>query len=137
MDLSYEVGQKAALSRLITLDDIEAYARLTGDDNPVHLDEKVAGRTRFKGRIAHGMLSAGLISAVLGTKLPGPGGIYLSQDLKFLRPVYPGDEITAEVEVVEWNPEKAIIRLDTRCLNQDGEQVLNGSAVLLVEPIGS
>lgn len=135
MENSFEIGQKASMARQISLDDIEAYAKLTGDENPVHLDEEVAGRTRFNGRIAHGLLSAGLISAVLGTKLPGPGGIYLSQDLKFLRPVYPGDEITAEVQVVEWNPEKAIIRLDTRCFNQDGEQILNGSAVLLMEPI--
>jgi 3-hydroxybutyryl-CoA dehydratase len=135
-DFSYEIGQKASLSKRITLDDIEAYARLTGDANPVHLDEELAGKTRFKGRIAHGLLGAGLISAVLGTKLPGSGAIYLSQELKFLRPVYPGDEITAEAEVTSWHAGKSRLELDTRCWNQDGEQVISGQAVLLVEPIG-
>jgi 3-hydroxybutyryl-CoA dehydratase len=135
--VEYKIGQKAALSKQITLDDIEAYAKLTGDTNPVHLDEEVAGRTRFNGRIAHGLLGAGLISAVLGTKLPGPGGIYLSQTLKFHKPVYPGDEITAEVEVNDWRADKSRLELDTRCLNQRGEQVISGRAVLLVEAMGS
>jgi acyl dehydratase len=133
-DQRYEVGQTASLSKVITLEDIEAFASITGDYNPVHIDEEVAAKTRFKGRIAHGMLSAGMISAVLGTKLPGPGGIYINQDLRFLRPVYPGDCITAEVEITSWDPEKKIIRLDTLCRNHQGEEVLIGQAVLLVEP---
>ena len=131
----FEIGQKASLSKVITIADIEAFAKVTGDLNPVHMDEEIASKTRFKSRIAHGILCAGLISAVLGTKLPGPGGIYLSQTLKFLKPVRPGDEITAEVEVTEWQVQKSILYLDTYCVNQDDEQVLTGSAVLLVEPI--
>lgn len=134
-NLTYKIGQRASLSRRITLEDIEAYARLTGDVNPVHLDDEIAGKTRFKGRIAHGLLIAGLISSILGTKLPGPGAIYLSQVLKFLRPVYPDDEITAEVEVTNWHAGKSRLELDTRCVNQHGDQVISGSAVLLVEPI--
>jgi 3-hydroxybutyryl-CoA dehydratase len=133
--LNFQVGQKASLSKIISIKDIEAFADVTGDFNPVHVDEDSASRTRFKGRIAHGLLSAGLVSAVLGTELPGPGGIYLSQDLQFIKPVYPGDRITAEVEIVSWDPEKKIIRLHTRCQNQHQEEVLKGQAVLLVEEI--
>jgi 3-hydroxybutyryl-CoA dehydratase len=132
---TFEIGQKASLSKVITIADIETFAGVTGDLNPLHIDEEIASKTRFKGRIAHGMLSAGLISAVLGTLLPGPGGIYLSQTLKFLKPVLPGDEITAEVKVVEWNSEKSILQLETSCRNQDGDEVLTGQAVLLVETL--
>jgi 3-hydroxybutyryl-CoA dehydratase len=131
----YEIGQSASMGKLVTVEDIERFAEITGDFNPVHMNEELAARTRFKGRIAHGMLGAGLISAVLGTKLPGPGGIYLSQTLKFLKPVRPGDTITAEVEVNAWQPERSIINLDTRCYNQEGEEVLTGQAILIVESI--
>jgi len=132
---NFEIGEKASLTKVISAADIIAYAEITGDTNPVHLNDDIARKTRFKGRIAHGMLSAGLISAVLGTKLPGPGGIYLSQTLKFIKPVRPGDEISAEVEVTGWRPDKSILTLNTRCFDREGEDVLLGEAVLLVEAL--
>jgi 3-hydroxybutyryl-CoA dehydratase len=131
----FEIGERARIAKKVTEDDIDLFAKITGDYNPVHIDLEFARRTRFKERIAHGMLSAGLISAVLGTKLPGPGCIYLSQSLKFLHPVRIGDTLTAEVEVSNWDPAKRIVRLNTRCLNQAGEDVVIGEAVLLVEPL--
>ena len=100
------IGEKASLSRQISEDDILRMAAITGDFNPVHLDEEYAAMTRFKGRIAHGVFSSGLISAVLGMHLPGPGAVYLKQSLQFLYPVRPGDELTAEVEVTAWRAEK-------------------------------
>jgi 3-hydroxybutyryl-CoA dehydratase len=126
------LGQVAEVSRTISAADIDAFAQLTGDDNPVHLDEAFAAQTQFGGRIAHGMLSAGLISAVLGTQLPGPGAIYLGQSLRFVAPVRPGDTITARVEVIELWPEKRRIRLQTTCTNQEGETVIHGDAQMLL-----
>jgi 3-hydroxybutyryl-CoA dehydratase len=125
-----EIGASASFSRTITEADIATYAELTGDRNPVHLDEQYAAGTRFGRRIAHGMLTAGLISAVLGTQLPGPGAIYLSQSLRFLAPVAIGDTITARVEVVAQRPEKRLLTLRTECVNQDGTPVLIGEAVV-------
>ncbi len=133
MRTSFGIGECARISKEITQDDITLFAKITGDYNPVHFDPVFAAKTRFKERIAHGILSAGLISAVLGTKLPGPGCIYLSQCLKFVRPVRIGDTLTAEAEVADWNPAKKIVRLNTRCFNQKGENVVGGEAVLLVE----
>jgi 3-hydroxybutyryl-CoA dehydratase len=132
----YAPGQKASLTRTVTQADIEAYARLTGDDNPIHLDEEFAAGSRFGGRIAHGMLTAGLISAVLGTRLPGPGGVYISQTLRFLRPVRPGDTITAVAEVTAYDPGRRRLTLATTCINQQGERVLEGEATILVGPPG-
>lgn len=126
------VGQSAELSRTVTLDDIARFAEVTGDDNPVHLDEAAAARTPFGRRIAHGMLSAGYISAVLGTRLPGPGVIYMSQQLRFTRPVFPGDTITARVEVLELMPAKRRARLQTTCRNQAGDVVLDGEALVMM-----
>ena len=126
------VGDRASYTKTITADDIRAYAELTGDKNPLHLDENYARNTRFGRVIAHGMLTASLISAVIGTKLPGPGAIYLEQRLRFTKPVYPGDTVTAEVEVVEFREEKGVVRLRTDCLNQHGERVIEGEAVLLL-----
>ena len=131
----FEVGEKARLSKTVTESDVAGMAEVTGDFNPLHVDTAFASRTRFKGRIAHGVLSAGLISAVLGMRLPGPGAIYLSQTLNFLYPVRIGDTLTAEVEVTKWRADKCIIYLDTRCFNQDGRDVVEGEAVLLVEPV--
>ena len=131
----FAIGEKAQLSRSVSDDDIRRMADISGDFNPVHMDDDFAARTRFKGRIAHGLFSAGLISAALGTKLPGPGSVYLKQELKFLYPVRAGDTLTAEVEVTAWRPDKRIITLSTRCLNQDGRDVVDGEAVLLVEQI--
>lgn len=127
-----EVGQAAELSRTITAADVEGFAAVTGDTNPVHLDEEVARASRFGGRIAHGMLSAGLISAVLGTRLPGPGAIYTGQTLRFTRPVRIGDTVTARVEVIELIAGKRRVRLSTTCRNQDGATVLDGEATVMV-----
>ena len=135
MRTEFEIGECSTISKEVTEEDIDLFARITGDYNPVHLDSDFASRTRFKGRIAHGMLTAWLISAVLGTKLPGPGGIYIDQSLKFVRPVRIGDLLTAEVCVTAWDPVKKIIRLNTRCFNQFGKDVLTGEALLLVEDI--
>lgn len=129
---SLAVGMQAEMSRTISLEDIERFAQVTGDDNPVHIDDAAAARSRFGRRIAHGMLSAGLISAVLGTRLPGPGVIYLSQSLRFTRPVFPGDVITATAEVLELVPAKRRVRLATTCRNQAGEVVLEGEALVMV-----
>jgi len=132
---AFEIGERARVTKEVTEDDVALFARITGDYNPVHVDPDFASKTRFKGRIAHGMLSASLISAVLGTKLPGPGCIYLSQSLRFLRPVRIDDTLTAEVEVTDWNSTKRIIYLNTRCFNQAKEDVVTGKAVLLMEPL--
>ena len=134
-NIEFRIGTSASMSMLITEAHIQNFADLTGDTNPVHLEEDYAQKTRFKGRIAHGMLAAGLISAVLGTKLPGPGAIYLNQSLKFLYPTRAGDEITAVVTVTDWNADKKILSVETDCTNQDGIKVLTGSAVLLYEPV--
>ncbi|RMF36009.1 MAG: MaoC family dehydratase [Chloroflexi bacterium] len=128
----FQVGERASLTRTITEDDVIAFARLTGDTNPLHLDEAYARTTRFGRRIAHGLLTAGLISALLGTELPGPGAIYLEQRLRFTRPVYLGDTVTATVEVLSFREEKGVLTLRTDCFNQEGEPVLTGEAVLLV-----
>ena len=126
------VGQAAELSRTITGADIEAFADVSGDRNPVHLDEAFAAKTRFGGRIAHGMFVASLISTTLATKLPGPGTIYLGQSLKFLRPARLGDVITVRLEVLEVMREKSRARIATLCRNQAGEAVIEGEALVMV-----
>ncbi len=128
----FTIGEKASLSRQISIEDIQHMAAITGDFNPVHLDEEYAALTRFKGRIAHGVFSSGLISAVLGMHLPGPGSVYLRQSLQFLYPLRPGDVLTAEVEVTAWRSEKRIVTLRTRSMNQHGNDIAEGEAVLLV-----
>lgn len=124
------VGDKASLARTISESDVYLYAGITGDMNPAHINEEESKKGIFNGRIAHGMLSAGLISAVLGTVLPGPGSIYLGQELKFIAPVRMGDTITAEVEVVEVIKKK-IVKLKTNCINNKGEVVIEGFATIL------
>ncbi|MDR7522759.1 MAG: MaoC family dehydratase [Armatimonadota bacterium] len=123
------------MAKTIAEEDIQAFARLTGDYNPLHTDEAFARTTRFGGRIAHGMLTAGLISAVLGMHLPGPGGIYVSQSLHFRRPVRAGDHITAAAEVVAFDASRRRLTIRTTCTNQRGEVVLDGEAILLVEAV--
>ena len=130
---NFEIGEAVTLSRTITEVAIALTAEATGDDNPLHLDEAYAKTTRFQGRIAHGVLCAGMFSAILGTKLPGPGGIYLSQTLQFHLPVRLGDVITAEARVTKWRTDKRILTLATRCTNQRGEEVVGGEAVMMVE----
>ncbi len=129
----YYVGERASLTKTITESDVDAFARLIGDVNPIHTDEEYARKSRFGRRVAHGTLTGGLISAVLGTKLPGPGAIYLSEQLEFVAPVFIGDTITALVEVTAWRPEKRIITLKTNAYNQENRQVVTGQSVLLVE----
>jgi acyl dehydratase len=130
---TFRIGESASLTRTITEDDVIAFARLTGDTNPLHLDEAYARTTRFGQRIVQGLLTAGLISVVLGTELPGPGAIYLEQSLQFLKPVYPGDTVTATATVTTYREDKGIVTLRTDCMNQHGEQVISGEAVLLVK----
>ena len=126
-----EVGQSASFTKTVTEADAYNYAGVSGDFNPAHINEEYAKNTFFKTRIAHGMISAGFISAVLGTKLPGPGTIYLGQDLKFLKPVRFGDTITATCTVEEIIKEKNRLALRTVCTNQDGEVVIDGKALVL------
>ena len=126
-----KVGDAAEFAKTVSETDVYLYAGISGDFNPAHLDQAYAEKTFFKGRIAHGMLSAGFISALLGTRLPGPGTIYLRQELNFLAPVRMGDTITARVEVAELIPEKNRARLKTTCRNQDGTVVLDGEAVVM------
>jgi 3-hydroxybutyryl-CoA dehydratase len=126
------VGDSAELSRIIAEEDVMSFADLTGDWNPVHVDEEAAKQSRFGQRIAHGILVAGHVSAALGTKLPGPGAIYLGQTLRFEKPVYIGDTVTTRVEVTGTIPEKRRVRITTSCSNQRGEIVLTGEALLLM-----
>ena len=126
-------GSTAQRSKTITKDDIQRFADLTGDHNPVHLDEQFAGTTRFKRPIAHGMLVASQVSSVLANELPGPGSIYLSQTLKFIAPVYPGDTVTATVTVIALREDKPVLTLETICTNQLGQRVVSGEAVVLLQ----
>src|SRR6187402_3093461 len=121
--MNLKIGDSASISKTITDADIQVFADVTGDHNALHLDEEYAATTRFGGRIAHGMLSASLISAVLGNELPGAGSVYLSQTLKFVKPVFPGDTVTARVTVIAIREGKPIITLETVCVNQNNEPV--------------
>jgi len=125
------VGDKASFSKTITEYDIYAFAGITGDFNPLHVDEQFASQTRFKKRIAHGMLSASLISTVLGTALPGRNTIYLEQEIKFTAPVYIGDTLTAEVCVTGKDDNRRIITLQTTVCNQEGKLVVEGRAKVM------
>ena len=124
------VGDSAGMTRIVTAAVIEAFADVSTDSNPVHLDAAFAEGTIFKGRIAHGMLSGAYISAVIGMQLPGPGTIYLSQALRFRRPVRPGDEVTARVTVEALDPKRGEVTLSTVC-EVAGKRVVEGEAVVL------
>ena len=126
-----EIGQRASFSKTITESDVVQYAGITGDFNPVHVNEEYAKNTMFNGRIAHGMLTLGFISSVLGTKLPGPGSIYVSQDIKFKAPVTINDTVTAICEVVEKDVDKNRVKIQTRCTNQKDQTLVDGHAVLM------
>jgi len=125
-----EMGMMRYVQKTVTDRDIEMFAEVSTDHNPVHLDDAYAQDTIFEGRIAHGMLTAGLVSAVIGEQLPGHGTIYMGQNLKFLAPVRPGDTIRAEVEVIDIDYAKRRVKLDCRCL-VDGKKVLIGEATVL------
>lgn len=136
MDGLPRVGDRAEFEKTVTAEDIEAFAHVTGDTNPLHRDAAYAARTRFKEPIAHGMLSAGYISAVLGTKLaPSCCAVYVSQSLRFLRPVKIGDTIKAVAQVKGIEPEKRMYTIETDCFNQNGEPVVKGEAVVLLDPV--
>ena len=124
------MGDTAEFGKTVSESDIYLYAGITGDLNPAHIDEEYAKKTFFKTRIAHGMLTAGFVSTIMGTRLPGPGTVYISQQVKFLAPVHIGDTITARAEVSEINTEKNRVRLRTTCTNQDGTTVLDGEALV-------
>jgi acyl dehydratase len=126
-----EIGVSASRTKTITDDDVRLFAQISSDDNAVHLDDGYAATTPFKRRIAHGMLTASLISAVLGGDLPGLGTIYLGQDLKFRAPVYIGDTVTATVELIHYREDKRIATFRTTCTNQDGVVVIEGEAVVI------
>ncbi len=125
-----EMGMTRYIRKIITDRDIEQFAEISTDHNPVHLDDDYARDTIFEGRIAHGMLTAGLISAVIGEQLPGHGTIYMSQNLKFLAPVRPGDLVHAEVRVVDMVIDTRRVKLDCRC-EVNGKNVLVGEAMVL------
>jgi acyl dehydratase len=129
--MTFKVGDSAEITKTIEQSDIDAFASVTGDRNPVHVDEEFAKTTRFGKRIAHGMLTASLISAVLANKMPGEGSVYLGQTLQFVAPVFPGDDITARVTVKEIREDKPIVKLETVCMNQRGEVVIRGEATVL------
>lgn len=124
------IGDSAEFSKTVTESDINLFAGITGDFNPVHVNNDYAEKSIFKGRIAHGILTAGFISTVLGTELPGPNSIYLGQELKFVAPVKVGDTVTARATIIEKREDKRILKLETVVVNQHGEKVVDGNAVI-------
>jgi len=130
--MRFKAGDTASITKTITDEDIRKFADASGDHNPLHLDEEFAKTTRFGRRIAHGMLSASLISAVIAGDLPGEGSIYLAQTLQFVAPVFPDDIVTAKVTIVSQREDKPIVKLATLCTNQHGEVVVKGEATVLV-----
>ena len=130
--MKFKPGDTASLSKTINDQDIRAFADVTGDRNPLHLDEEFARQTRFGRRIAHGMLCASLISAVIANEMPGDGSIYLGQTFKFVAPVFLGDTVTARVTISSIREDKPILKLETICTNQHDEVVIKGEATVLV-----
>ena len=130
-----KVGDKTTRRKLVAGRDIELFTELTGDRNPLHYDDDAAGRSRFGRRIVQGGVTTGLLNAVVAEDLPGPGSVFLHVDWSFRAPVYPGDELTAEVEVLELREDKPISKLRTTIANQAGTVVLDGTALVWSEPI--
>jgi 3-hydroxybutyryl-CoA dehydratase len=131
---AFSVGDRAVFTKTITEVDLLLFAAVSGDQYPLHVDAEYARSTRFEGRVAHGMLTASMLSATNGMLLQRPGGISLAQTLRFLRPVYPGDTITATSEVVEIIVDKRRLRCRTTCVNQRGELVVDGEALEQKDP---
>ena len=129
------VGDSARRTRRVSDRDIELFTELTGDRNPLHYDEEAARRSRFGGIVVQGGVTTGLLNAVVAEDLPGPGSVFLHTDWSFKAPVRPGDEITAEVEVLEAREDKPITRLRTTITNQDGVVVVDGTALVWTEPL--
>ena len=130
-----KVGDKASRTRKITARDIELFTELTGDRNPLHYDEAAAARSRFGRLIVQGGVTTGLLNAVVAEDLPGPGSVFLHVDWNFRAPVSPGDEITADVEVLELREDKPLTTLKTTIVNQEGTVVLDGTALVWTEPL--
>ncbi|GAB5387553.1 MAG: MaoC family dehydratase [Alphaproteobacteria bacterium] len=130
---SFEVGEHAHLTRTVREQDVQKFAEISGDFNPVHFDEELASQTIFGGRIAHGILTASFISRILGENLPGPGSIYMTQSLRFVAPVRIGDEVETTARIVEVIPEKRRLRLETAC-SVKGKPVLTGEALMWMPP---
>jgi acyl dehydratase len=126
------IGDSASRTKIFSDEDVRAFAQISGDANPVHLDDDYAAGTRFGKRLVHGILTSGLISAVLGTQLPGPGSIYIQQTLNFRAPVFIDDTITATVTLTKLREGKPIATFETICTNQDGITVIDGEALLLL-----
>ena len=133
--MQVEVGQRAQRTRVVRERDIELFTELTGDRNPLHYDEAAAARSRFGGIVVQGGVTSGLLNAVVAEDLPGPGSVFLHVDWSFRAPVRPGDEITAEVEVLEVRADKPIAKLRTTITNQEGTVVLDGEALVWSEPV--
>jgi 3-hydroxybutyryl-CoA dehydratase len=130
----FRIGDTASIQKTFTEEEVLSFANISGDKNPIHLDENYAANTRFGKRLVHGILTSGLISALLGMELPGPGSIYIKQTLNFRAPVFIGDTITATVTITNIREDKPIITLDTTCTNQDEILVIDGQAILLAPP---
>ena len=128
----FTVGMESTTEKTVTIEDIKKFAEVSGDFNPVHLDEEFAKKTIFKGRIAHGFLTASFISTIIATELPGPGSIYLKQSLKFLAPVYINEKILVKVRIIEINIEKSKVKLITECF-KNKTLVLTGEAEILIQ----
>ena len=128
----FQIGQKASIEKAFTDEDVRTFANISLDKNPVHLNQDYAEKTMFKGRIVHGFLTGSLISAIIGTILPGEGTIYLNQTMNFRKPVRIGERITATVEIVGIREDKNILTLNTYCENERGEMVIEGSAIVKV-----
>lgn len=130
-----KVGDIATESRTITEEDVKEFAKFSGDYNPLHMDDEFAAKTRFKKRIAHGLIPASMLSKLAASKLPGPGSIYLSHNIRFRAPAYIGDTVTAEIKILNVRPDKPIISLSTICRNQDGKTLIEGEALVYFEPV--
>lgn len=128
----FYIGQSASLKKVFKSDEVRAFADMSLDKNPIHLDEEFSRHSRYGRRIVHGFFVGSLISAVFGTQLPGEGAIYLHQEMNFRKPVYHGDEITATVIVTNIRKDKSILYFDTKCENEKGEVVIDGKAILKV-----
>lgn len=133
--MKFKVGDSASYTQTISEAHVALFIGAVGDTNPLHVDAEYAKKSRFEARIAQGILVAGLISTAIGTRLPGPGAIYLGQSLRFLKPTYLGDTITATVTVRAIRPDKPILSLETVCTNQKGERVIEGEATVLYEEV--
>ena len=132
----FKVGAKGSVTKTISQEAVASFAELTGDTQPLHLDPSYGGQTRFGKQVAHGVISAGLISAVLGVEMAGPNVtvIFLGMNIRFVAPVFPGDTVTAECVVTRVRDDKPIITLDAKCVNQAGAEVLTGEATIMVDP---